>query len=81
MWGVLLGGVIFGVMADKYGRKFPLMVAIFIQACTNFISSMMPWYWGFVINRFFLALASGGIGVISFVLCVEVRRNAFTKFS
>lgn len=73
MTGVLLGGVLFGRLADIYGRKTPLMLAILIQACTSYVASVLPWYWIFLANWFVLALASGGITIISFVLCMEVR--------
>ncbi|KAJ0183349.1 hypothetical protein K1T71_001325 [Dendrolimus kikuchii] len=71
MWGVLLGGIIFGIMADKYGRKLPLMVGIIIQAITSYIASFLPWFWTFLADWFILALVSGGISIISFVLCME----------
>lgn len=74
MTGVLIGGVLFGRLADKYGRKTPLMIAILIQACTSYVASVLPWYWYFLANWFVLALASGGITIISFVLCLEVRK-------
>ncbi|XP_026318869.1 organic cation transporter protein-like isoform X2 [Hyposmocoma kahamanoa] len=71
MTGVLLGGILFGRLADKCGRKTPLMVAILIQSCTSYVASVLPWYWYFLANWFILALASGGITIISFVLCME----------
>lgn len=74
MTGVLFGGVLFGRLADRYGRKTPLMIAILIQACTSYVASVLPWYWYFLANWFVLALASGGITIISFVLCLEVRK-------
>lgn len=72
MWGVLLGGIIFGTIADKYGRKLPLVIGITIQAVTSYIASLLPWFWVFLVDWFILALASGGISIISFVLCMEV---------
>lgn len=74
MWGVLIGGIIFGLIADKYGRKIPLMIGITIQCIASYITSVLPWYWLFLVSWFILALASGGIGIISFVLSMEVRR-------
>lgn len=72
MWGVLLGGIIFGILADKYGRKTPLVVGIVMQSVCSYTASFLPWYWWFLLNWFILALASGGVGIISFVLCMEV---------
>ncbi|XP_063362844.1 organic cation transporter protein-like [Cydia amplana] len=72
MCGFLLGSIIFGKMADKYGRKTPLMISIVIQTLMSYAASFMPSYWMFLVCRFILALASGGIGIISFVLVIEV---------
>ncbi|XP_075975023.1 solute carrier family 22 member 3-like [Anticarsia gemmatalis] len=72
MWGILVGGVIFGVLADKYGRRIPLMCALFMQGVTSLLASVIPWFWVFLTDWFILALANGGISVVSFVLCMEV---------
>lgn len=73
MWGVLLGGIIFGIIADKYGRKTPLMIGITMQCIMSYITSVMPSYGAFLICWFILAIASGGIGIISFVISLEVN--------
>lgn len=72
MWGILLGGIIFAIIADKYGRRIPLLAAIAIQGIASFFASIIPWFWIFILDWFLLALANGGIGVISFVICMEV---------
>ncbi|KAL4716199.1 hypothetical protein ACJJTC_013976 [Scirpophaga incertulas] len=71
MWGVLLGGIIFGVIADTYGRRKPLMIAIIIQALASYAASIFPLFGGWIVIWFILALCSGGIGIISFVMCME----------
>ena len=73
MWGIVIGGIIFGSWADKYGRRKPLITAIFIEGVTSIVASVIPWYWVFLVNWFILALASGGVGIISFVICMEVN--------
>jgi MFS family permease len=75
MWGVLLGGIIFGVLADKYGRRGPLMIAIIFQSVASYVASVFPWYWGWLFIWFLLALCSGGLGIISFVMCMEVSKR------
>ena len=80
MWGVLVGGIIFGVIADQYGRKIPLMIGITMQCVTGFAASVLPSYWIFLINWCLLAIASGGIGIISFVISMEVIHITLTFF-
>ncbi|XP_045769430.1 organic cation transporter protein-like isoform X1 [Maniola jurtina] len=72
MWGVLLGSIIFGIIADKYGRKTPLMIGITMQCIMSYITSVLPSYAIFLVCWFILAIASGGIGIISFVISMEV---------
>lgn len=66
------GNILFGVVADRYGRKRTLMICIFIQSTCGIISSWTPWYWSFILFRFLLALANGGTMITSFVMCMEV---------
>ncbi|XP_018911772.2 organic cation transporter protein [Bemisia tabaci] len=72
MLGVLLGNIIFGVAADRVGRKYPLLLAIAMQAVCGCALTFVPWFELFLLFRFILALATGGTMVISFVLCMEV---------
>ncbi|KAJ8716716.1 hypothetical protein PYW07_003343 [Mythimna separata] len=72
MWGIVIGGILFGSWADKHGRRIPLITSIVIQGVASVLASVIPWFSLFLINWFILALASGGVGIISFVLCMEV---------
>lgn len=56
-------------MIFRFGRKKPLILAITLQALTSFILAFVPWFWGFLLFRFLLAIATGGTMVTSFVLC------------
>ncbi|XP_063534938.1 organic cation transporter protein-like [Cydia strobilella] len=72
MCGFLFGSIIFGNVADKHGRKTPLMISIVIQTLMSYAASFVPSYWMFLVCRFILALASGGVGIISFVIVIEI---------
>lgn len=61
----------FGVIADRQGRKKTLLVCIIFQSFFGIAASRIPWYWGFIAARFLLAIANGGTIVISFVMCME----------
>ncbi|EFN84558.1 Organic cation transporter protein [Harpegnathos saltator] len=72
MFGVLVGNLIFSMMADRIGRKKPLMIAIALQSITGFASAFAPWYELFLVLRFICALATGGTMLVSFVLLMEI---------
>lgn len=72
MLGVLLGNIFFGIFADKQGRKKTLIICIVLQALFGIAAARIPWYWGFIVCRFLLAVANGGTIVTSFVMCMEV---------
>jgi chromosome transmission fidelity protein 4 len=50
------------------GRKLPLIVAIGLQAIAGALSAFSPWFGGFLLARFVMAVATGGTMIISFVL-------------
>lgn len=75
MSGVLLGNIVFGIAADRMGRKVPLIIAIGIQAGAGILSAFSPWFSLFLVARFITAVSTGGTMVISFVLVMEIVGN------
>ncbi|XP_050520905.1 organic cation transporter protein [Daktulosphaira vitifoliae] len=72
MLGVLIGNVLFGVFADKYGRKLPMIFSIVLLLVAGIGTSLAPWYELFLPLRFATAVAIGGLMITSFVLTMEV---------
>ncbi|KAF5300129.1 hypothetical protein FQR65_LT09219 [Abscondita terminalis] len=72
MFGVLLGSIIIGLSADKYGRRKILLTSIILQTLFGFLTAGVPWFGIFTITRFLLGFANGGVMVVSFVLCMEI---------
>lgn len=71
MLGILFGNMVFGVLADKFGRRKPLVFAVIIQLFFGVAASFSPNYWLFIIFRFVIGLATGGTMITSWVeLCV-----------
>lgn len=60
MLGILVGNMLFGVLADKFGRRLPLVIAVIIQLIFGVATSFAPNYWMFVFFRFVTAVATGG---------------------
>lgn len=72
MTGILVGNLVFGFLADRVGRKSSLMAAFSMQASASTLSAFSPTFPLFLISRWFLAVALGGIMVPSSMLCMEV---------
>ncbi|CAH4034027.1 unnamed protein product [Pieris brassicae] len=81
MWGVVCGGILFPMWADRYGRKNPLMAGIVIQCVAGFVTSVVKQYWIFMMSWFILAVAVGGLGVVSFVMSIEGAVPALFLYS
>ncbi|XP_031621351.1 organic cation transporter protein isoform X2 [Contarinia nasturtii] len=72
MFGILVGNMVFGTLADKFGRRGPLVIAVFIQLISGIATAFVPWFWLFCVLRFVTAFATGGTMVTSFVLVMEL---------
>ncbi|XP_017791367.1 PREDICTED: organic cation transporter protein-like isoform X1 [Habropoda laboriosa] len=72
MLGVLLGNVIFGNLADRYGRKMPLMVSVVLQLVSGIGCAVVPWFPALLVMKLLSALATGGTMVTSYVICMEI---------
>jgi MFS transporter, MHS family, proline/betaine transporter len=53
-----IGGVFFGIIGDRYGRKKALTLTIFLMAISTFLMSIMPSYshWGLLAPLIFIFL-------------------------
>lgn len=60
MLGILIGNMVIGGLADKYGRRMPLCFAVTIQLVSGVFSSYTTNFWVFSISRFITAFATGG---------------------
>ena len=50
--GVMIGGVVFGIISDKYGRKKVLLFTMYAHIMVAVAVAFIPNYIGFVILRF-----------------------------
>ncbi|CAF0964964.1 unnamed protein product [Rotaria magnacalcarata] len=78
--GYMVGSVVFGVLADKYGRRPVMSFSFILMSVSGFVTAfgpqpifgVFPSYIIFVVARFLLACSTRGISVSGFVLGSEI---------
>jgi SHS family lactate transporter-like MFS transporter len=79
-----VGALIFGWIADRYGRRLPLMLDIVFYSVAEFASGLAPNYTSFVILRALYGIGMGGEWGVGTALAMEVvpvaRRGLVSGF-
>ncbi|MEI6195056.1 MAG: MFS transporter [Verrucomicrobiota bacterium] len=70
--GWALGGVLFGVMADRFGRARTLVVTILIYTLFTGLAALSHTWWHLALFRFMTALGVGGEWAAGAALVAEV---------
>lgn len=78
--GYMVGSIVFGMLADKYGRRPIMSVSFILMTLAGFLCAFGPqasfgfWpsYMIFIFSRFLLACSTRGISVSGFVLGSEI---------
>lgn len=55
-----VGGFVFGLIADRYGRRLPLMINIGVFACAEIMTGLAPNYASLLIVRALFGVVMGG---------------------
>lgn len=66
-----VGGFIFGVMADRYGRRLPLMINISVFAVAEILTGLAPNYTTLLIVRALFGIVMGGNWGVGTSLAME----------
>ena len=66
-----VGAVIFGLMADRYGRRLPLMLNVIFYASVSVLSGLAPNYTAFMILRLLFGIGMGGEWGVGASLALE----------
>jgi SHS family lactate transporter-like MFS transporter len=71
LWMRLPGGVVSGWLADRIGRKKPLMGSILVYSLSNFAAGLSPSYWFLLLFRGLFGLGMGGEWPVGAALAME----------
>ncbi|XP_016941857.1 organic cation transporter protein [Drosophila suzukii] len=72
MLGILVGSLVFGMLADRFGRRPAFLLSCFLQLFSGLIVCVSPYFWFYCIFRFLVAVATAGTMTTSFVLLMEI---------
>ncbi|CAI2176700.1 5624_t:CDS:2 [Funneliformis geosporum] len=67
-----VGAALFGLLADRYGRRYPLMADIFLYSCMELASGFAPNFTVFIILRGIFGIAMGGEWGLGAALAMEI---------
>src|SRR3954468_15376380 len=66
-----LGAIIFGLMADRYGRRLPLMLNVIFYAVISVLFGLAPSYGAFLLLRMLFGVGRGGEWGVGASLALE----------
>jgi SHS family lactate transporter-like MFS transporter len=66
-----VGGFLFGIMADRYGRRVPLMINIGVFAFSDILTGLAPTYTFLLIVRALFGIVMGGCWGVASSLAME----------
>ena len=67
-----IGSIVAGFVGDKYGRKYPSCVIIFVLAITGLVSGFVQNVWVFIILRGLIGALFYSLNNLAFILFVEI---------
>ncbi|CAH2010494.1 unnamed protein product [Acanthoscelides obtectus] len=70
--GIIIGSFVFGVMADRFGRKLVFIWCILLMSVSGCLQVISPEYWTFVSLIFINSLGTAGVYPLAFIIGVEM---------
>ncbi|XP_068198918.1 solute carrier family 22 member 6-A isoform X2 [Antennarius striatus] len=71
MFGLLVGAIVFGTLADKYGRRIIILISLSIQAVFGCAAAFAPNFYVYTALRFIVGTSISGVIMNAFVLGTE----------
>ncbi|XP_051501474.1 solute carrier family 22 member 6-A-like [Myxocyprinus asiaticus] len=71
MFGLLVGAVLFGALADKYGRRMIILIGLAVQAIFGVGAAFAPNFYIYVLLRFVVGMTVSAVIMNAFVLGTE----------
>ncbi|XP_029965987.1 organic cation transporter protein isoform X2 [Salarias fasciatus] len=71
MFGLLVGALLFGILADKYGRRNIILISLAIQAVFGVGAAFAPNFYIYTALRFMVGTSISGVIMNAFVLGTE----------
>jgi OCT family organic cation transporter-like MFS transporter 4/5 len=81
MLGILFGSLLFGYLADKYGRRKIVYMSPLCITVVTILGIFSPNYNFYLLMRLLAGLFCGGVGMIGFVLITEVLGQSKRAFA
>ena len=66
-----VGAFIFGMLADRYGRRLPLMIDLIFYSTFQVLTGLAPNYWSFMVFRALFGIGMGGEWGVGATLAME----------
>src|SRR5262245_60939304 len=66
-----IGAIVFGIMADRFGRRLPLMINVVFYAVISVVSGLAPSYQAFLVLRMLFGIGMGGEWGVGASLALE----------
>ena len=74
-----IGAIVFGLMADRYGRRLPLMLNVVFYATISVLCGFAQTYWQFIALRMLFGIGMGGEWGVGASLALESRLAAHPR--
>ena len=66
-----IGAIVFGLLADRYGRRLPLMINVIFYAGISVLCGLATSYWQFIVLRMLFGIGMGGEWGVGASLALE----------